>query len=54
MNTFKRTKNPYQPFDFKNLKKKICKPKVSMRNVCDFQKENHTCMDLKIYRKSIA
>jgi len=29
---------------FKNLKKKICEPKVSrlLPNVCDFQKENHT------------
>jgi hypothetical protein len=30
--------------DFKNLKKKICKPKVLRlwQSVCDFQKENHT------------
>jgi hypothetical protein len=30
--------------DFKNLKKKIRKPKVAglLPNVCDFQKENHT------------
>ncbi len=35
--------NPYQPMDFKNLKKKIREPKVSrlLLNVCDFQK-NHT------------
>jgi hypothetical protein len=39
--------------DIKNLKKKICKPKISrlLPNVCDFQKENHTLwgMDLKIW-----
>jgi hypothetical protein len=36
-------KNPYQPMDFKNLKKKIREPKVSrlLPNVGDFQK-NHT------------
>jgi hypothetical protein len=30
--------------DFKNLKKKICEPKVLrlLPNVCDFRKENHT------------
>ena len=43
---------------FKNLKKKICKPKVSrlLPYVCDFQKENLTLqgMDLKIDRKFIA
>jgi hypothetical protein len=45
--------NPYQPMDFKNLEKKICKPKVSrlLQNVCNFQKENHTLWyGLKIYR----
>jgi hypothetical protein len=50
-------KNPYQPMDFENLKKKIREPKVSrlLPNVCDFQKENHTLgYDLKIYRKSVA
>jgi hypothetical protein len=30
--------------DFRNLKKKICKPKLSRLwpNICEFQKENHT------------
>jgi hypothetical protein len=43
---FKTTKNPdenpYLPIDFKNLKKKILRPKVSrlLSNVCDFQKES--------------
>jgi hypothetical protein len=34
--------------DFKNLKKKICEPKVSrlLPNVCDFQKENRTLAGL--------
>ncbi len=29
--------------DFKNLKNKICEPRVSrlLQNVCDFQEENH-------------
>jgi hypothetical protein len=38
-------KNPYQPMDLKNLKIKICEPKVLRllpKNVSDFQKENHT------------
>jgi hypothetical protein len=38
---------------FKNLEKKISKPKVSrlLQNVCNFQKEIHTlCCGLKIYR----
>jgi hypothetical protein len=45
---FKTTKNPWenpnQPMDFKNLMKKIHKPKVMrlLPNVCDFQKENRT------------
>jgi hypothetical protein len=45
--TFKPTKNPsinpYQPMDFKNIKKKIREPKVSrlLPNISDFQKENH-------------
>jgi hypothetical protein len=32
----------YQPMDFKNLKKKICEPKVSRFSpkFCDFQEEN--------------
>ncbi len=50
-------KNPYQPMDFKNLKKKILEPKASklLPKNCDFQNENHTLgYDLKIYRKSIA
>jgi hypothetical protein len=43
-NNQKSIGNPYQPMDFKNLKKKIREPKVSrlLPNVCDFQKENHT------------
>jgi hypothetical protein len=37
-------KNAYQPMDFKNLNKKIPKPKVLrlFANICDFQKEIHT------------
>jgi hypothetical protein len=41
----------------KNLKKKICEPKVSrlLPKVCDFQKESVPYgIDLKIYRKSKA
>jgi hypothetical protein len=42
-NNQKSMGNPNQPLDFKNLKKKTSKPKVSrlLPNVCDFQKENH-------------
>jgi hypothetical protein len=43
--------------DFKNLMKKICKPKVLrlLPNVCDLEKENHTLgYGFKNYRKSIA
>ncbi len=57
-NTFKTTKNPYQPLNFKNLKKKIGEPKVSrlLPNVCYFQKESNTLsygFKKKNYRKSI-
>ncbi len=38
-NNQKTKENPYQLLDFKNLKKKICEPKVSM---LWFLKENHT------------
>jgi hypothetical protein len=52
MKHIQNNQNPYQPRDFKNLKKKIHEPKISrlLPNVCDFQKENHTLG----YRKSIA
>jgi hypothetical protein len=37
----KTAKNPYQPMDFKNLKKKTCEPKVSrlLPNLCDLHKK---------------
>jgi hypothetical protein len=40
-NNQKSIKNPYQPMDVKNRKKKICEPNVSsfLPNICDFQKE---------------
>jgi hypothetical protein len=44
MSFFNPYENPYQPMNFKNLKKKIQEPKVSRLSpkVCDFQKEKHT------------
>jgi hypothetical protein len=43
-NNRKSIGNPYQPIDLKNLKQKICKPKVLrlLPSVCDFQKETGT------------
>ncbi len=40
----KKQKSIGKSMDFKNLKKKICEPKVLrlLPNVCDFRKENHT------------
>jgi hypothetical protein len=55
-NNLKSKRKSLPAFGFLNSQKKICEPKVSklLPNVCDFQKENHTLVDLKIYRKSIA
>jgi hypothetical protein len=41
MKHIQNNKNTYQPMDFKNLEKKICKPKVLrlLPNVYDFQKK---------------
>jgi hypothetical protein len=42
-NNQKSIGNSYQPIDLKNLKKKICEPKVSrLLPDCDLLKEKHT------------